>query len=270
MRKILAVVDVDFFPSEDFVVFFSFFIRTQKMLVRDKPFTGPVEALTPWEQAPNYRMAGQSVPGTWVPGTYVLPPPVRLAMQFLYTMRTNRWLLHVLRAWCRTVQVEEQQMAWRRRYFYGPFWHEFDDLMSDMETQFNEMLEELASTKALPGKEMRARMLPAIRGEFRVDVKEHDDEIIVAADLPGVEKEDVSIEVLEPKTLRIAFSRQGETKEEGEGYYVRERTYGSMDRVVKLPAEVTDEGATATFRNGVLELRLKKTAAEEKKKIPIE
>ena len=51
-------------------------------------------------------------------------------------------------------------MAWRRRYLIGPIWNEFDDFMQDMETQFNEMLEELATNKALPGKEMRARMLP--------------------------------------------------------------------------------------------------------------
>jgi len=161
-------------------------------------------------------------------------------------------------------------MAWRRRYMFGPIWHEFDDFMADMESQFNEMLEELATTKALPGKDVRARMLPALRGEFRVDVKEHDDEVIVAADLPGVEKEDVSLEVLDPRTLRIAFHRQAESKEEAEGYYVRERTYGSMDRVVRLPAEVTEEGGTATFKNGVLEVRLKKAAVEAKKKIPIE
>jgi len=161
-------------------------------------------------------------------------------------------------------------MAWRRRYVYGPIWHEFDDLMSEMEAQFNEMLEELATTKALPGKAVRARMLPALRGEFRVDVKEHDDEVIVAADLPGVEKEDVSIEIIDPRTLRIALHRQSEAKEEAEGYYVRERTWGSMDRVVKLPTDVTDERSAATFRNGVLEVRLKKTAIEAKKKIPIE
>ncbi len=161
-------------------------------------------------------------------------------------------------------------MAWKRRYLFGPFWQEFDDFMADMEGQFNEMLEELATTKALPGREVRARMLPAIRGEFRVDVKEHDDEVIVAADLPGAEKEDVSLELLDPRTLRIAFSRQAETKEEGEGYYVRERTYGSMDRTVRLPTEVTEDGAAATFRNGVLEVRMKKTVLAAKKRIQIE
>jgi len=161
-------------------------------------------------------------------------------------------------------------MAWRRRYLLGPFWQEFDDFMADMEGQFNEMLEELATTKALPAREMRARMLPAIRGEFRVDVKAHDDEVVVAADLPGVEKEDVSLSLLDPRTLRIAFSREQEKKEEAEGYFVRERTYGSMDRVVRLPEDVTEDGATATFKNGVLEVRLKKVAAETGKKISIE
>ncbi len=161
-------------------------------------------------------------------------------------------------------------MAWRRRYLLGPFWNEFDDFMQDMETQFNDMLEEIATNKTLPGKDMRARMLPAIRGEFRVDVKEHDDEVVVAADLPGVEKEDVSLAVLDPRTLRIAFSRSAEKEEEEEGYFVRERTYGSMDRVVKLPSDVTEDGATATFKNGVLEVRLKKASSETGKKIPIE
>jgi HSP20 family protein len=51
---------------------------------------------------------------------------------------------------------------------------------------------------------------------------------------------------------------------------VRERTWGSMDRVVKLPVDVSDEGSAATFKNGVLEVRLKKPAIEVKKKIPIE
>ena len=134
---------------------------------------------------------------------------------------------------------EGNGMAWRRKYLFGPFWEEFDDFMADMETQFNQMIEDLASSRSLPGREMRARMLPAIRGEFRVDVKAHDDEVVVAADLPGVEKEDVSLSLLDPRTLRIAFTREKETKEEAEGYFVRERTYGSMDRVVKLPQDVT-------------------------------
>ena len=157
-------------------------------------------------------------------------------------------------------------MAYRQSYIG----QEFDDFMANMETQFNELLEELASTKALPGKGVRARLLPALKGEFRVDVKEHDDEVIVVADLPGAEKENVHLEVLDPRTLRIAFHRQAEPKEETEAYYVRERTFGNMDRSVMLPADVIAEGATATFNNGVLEVRLRKDGLDTRKKISIE
>jgi HSP20 family protein len=57
------------------------------------------------------------------------------------------------------------------------------------------------------------RMLPAIRGEFRIDVREHDDEMIVVADLPGVEKDDVSLQILNPRTLEISCERKGEKEE---------------------------------------------------------
>jgi HSP20 family protein len=46
------------------------------------------------------------------------------------------------------------------------------------------------------------RMLPAIQGEFRVDGREHDDKVIVVADLPGVEKDDVSLQIRTRETLR--------------------------------------------------------------------
>ena len=101
-------------------------------------------------------------------------------------------------------------------------------------------------------------MLPALRGEFRVDVREHDDEIIVVADLPGVEKEDVTVTLVNPSTLEISSERKAEKEEKEEGYYMRERVSGSLCRTVALPHDVTDSGATASFKNGVLEVRLKK------------
>ena len=110
-------------------------------------------------------------------------------------------------------------------------------------------------------------MLPAIRGEFRVDVREHDDEMIVVADLPGVEKDDVSLQILNPGTLEISCERKGETEEKSEGYYVRERVYGSMQRLVTLPADVTEKDAKASFKNGVLEVRLNKTKISPKSRI---
>lgn len=114
------------------------------------------------------------------------------------------------------------------------------------------------------------RMLPAIRGEFRVDVREHDDEIIIVADLPGVEKEDISLSLVSPSMLEIDCERKGEKEEEHEGYYMRERLYGSMKRLVTLPADAEEAGASASFKNGVLEVRLRKSPKERGKRIPIE
>jgi HSP20 family protein len=114
------------------------------------------------------------------------------------------------------------------------------------------------------------RMLPAIRGEFRVDVREHDDEVIIVADLPGINKEDVSLQLINPRALEVSCERKGEKEETSEGYNMRERMYGSMSRIVTMPADVRDEDSRASFKNGVLEVHLKKIKTEPKSRIEIE
>ena len=150
-----------------------------------------------------------------------------------------------------------------------PLWDEFDQMMAEMEDRFSRMFE--ATSLPRPS-EVGSRVLPALRGEFRVDVREHDDEVIVVADLPGVEKEGVQLRLVNPNLLLIQTERRAEKEETGEkeGYYVRERMYGSMSRTVALPVAVTEEGASASFKNGVLEVRLKKLVKEEGPQIPIE
>ncbi|MDD1658469.1 MAG: Hsp20/alpha crystallin family protein [Methanomicrobiales archaeon] len=161
-------------------------------------------------------------------------------------------------------------MVWRRYRPYSAIWNEFNDLVSEMENQFSSLMEGIETTPLLPAKELRGRMLPALRGDLRVDVREHDDEVVVVADLPGVEKDDVSLHLRDPRTLQISCERRAEQEEKEEGYYMRERRFGSMDRLVRLPAEVTESGGSATFKNGVLEVRLKKSVEEQRKTIPIE
>jgi HSP20 family protein len=160
-------------------------------------------------------------------------------------------------------------MAWKRRYPARPFWDEFDQMMAEMEDRFQRMFQR--TNLPMPS-EVGSRVLPAIRGEFRVDVREHEDDVIVVADLPGVEKEGVQIRLVDPNLLLIKTERRAETEEAGEkeGYYMRERVYGTMSRTVTLPVDVTEEGATASFKNGVLEVHLKKLVKEEGTHIPIE
>lgn len=139
----------------------------------------------------------------------------------------------------------------------GWSWHDFDEMMAYMENRFWG-----PSGRFLPAGGITDRMMPAIRGEFRVDIREHEDEVIVVADLPGAEKEDVRVTLLSPGTLEISAEKKSLKEEKEEGFYVRERMFGSMCRVMPLPHDVTDKGAVSSFKNGVLEVRLKKTTTE--------
>jgi HSP20 family protein len=87
----------------------------------------------------------------------------------------------------------------------------------------------------------------------QIETIQRGDQFIVRADLPGLPREDVSIEI-EDGALTIAGERQQERETEHEGYVSSERSYGRFTRVVPLPEGVIVESADATFRNGVLEI----------------
>ncbi len=156
-------------------------------------------------------------------------------------------------------------MARIERGPYRTIWQDFDDLMADMENRFQSMLGGIGAR----GEEIRGRVVPTAT-DLRVDVRDHEDEVIVVADLPGVEKENVAARLIDPRHLEIASTRMSETGEERRDFFMQERIYGQMNRTVLLPAEVTEENASASFKNGVLEVRLKKVPAEIGTTIPIE
>jgi HSP20 family protein len=107
-----------------------------------------------------------------------------------------------------------------RRYPFDSMWNEMENMRAELENMF-----QLASSgnRLLPAAGNTDRMLPALRSEFRVEVREHDDEVIVVADLPGIEKDDMSLQLLNPRTLEISCERKGEKEEKLKGYYVHER-----------------------------------------------
>ena len=120
---------------------------------------------------------------------------------------------------------------------------------------------------------MERKMLPATGGELAtvepfVDVIDNGDKVVVAADIPGVEKEDLSVNI-SGDMLEISAERKKEAEEKKEGYVRRERTYTSYYRAIPLPAEVDADKADATFENGVLEITMPKVQVPEKKKIEI-
>jgi HSP20 family protein len=89
----------------------------------------------------------------------------------------------------------------------------------------------------------------------QVEVFERNNQLVVRADLPGMAKDDVSVEVTDD-ALIIRGERKSEREEEAEGYYRSERSYGSVYRRIPLPKGIKAENATADFRNGVLEIKL--------------
>lgn len=104
-----------------------------------------------------------------------------------------------------------------------------------------------------------------------LDVKEEADRFLVMAELPGMAKEDVSVEMGDD-TLRISACKEQEIEEKEEGYLRKERGSMRFFRQVRLPENVDREKVKAKMENGVLEISLPKTQliGESKNRIEIE
>src|ERR1051325_11860618 len=98
----------------------------------------------------------------------------------------------------------------------------------------------------------------------QVEMFERGKNLVVRADLPGLSKDDVNVEVAD-NGITIEGERKHENKEKGEGYYRSERTYGKFYRRLPLPDGVRAEDAQATFDNGVLEITMPTAKREQKK-----
>lgn len=103
----------------------------------------------------------------------------------------------------------------------------------------------------------------------RIDVLEKDGQFLVRADLPGMNKDDVKVDVIEDM-LTIQGERQHYTKEERDGYCYNECHHGSFYRTVPLPTGAEPAKATAQFHNGVLEIAMPTTPHDGKKARRIE
>jgi HSP20 family protein len=106
----------------------------------------------------------------------------------------------------------------------------------------------------------------------RVDLLEHDQEFVLVADLPGMKQEDISITV-ENNILTLQGKRTSEysTQNGHNGYsHYSERAYGTFCRRFTLGAAVDAEHITATYKAGVLEVHIPKTAAAQPKRIAVQ
>ncbi|GAB6159130.1 Hsp20/alpha crystallin family protein [Desulfotomaculum varum] len=119
--------------------------------------------------------------------------------------------------------------------------------------------------------------IPALRnniglgfGNPRIDIYETDHEVVATCDLPGLEKkEDVNI-YIDNNLLTVsgAINKVNEVKEEH--MHRQERFFGRFQRSVSLPAYVDAAGVRATYKNGVLEIRMPKLQTDNRKRIDVE
>jgi len=103
------------------------------------------------------------------------------------------------------------------------------------------------------------------------DVYEEGGDIVLKAEIPGMKKEEIHVDINE-KNITLSGEKKKEEKVERKDYVRLERSYGSFARSFALPAEVQTDKARATFKDGVLEVRVPKTAeaASRTRKVAIE
>lgn len=100
-----------------------------------------------------------------------------------------------------------------------------------------------------------------------IEMFEQDGQLVVRADLPGLTRDDVNVEINED-AITIEGERRSEEKDSRDGFYRTERSYGRFYRRLPLPDSVNPENANATFRDGVLEITMdapKRTESKPRK-----
>lgn len=101
-----------------------------------------------------------------------------------------------------------------------------------------------------------------------VDIFERGDDLIIRAEIPGVDKDDIDVNV-EKNTLTIRGERKREKEYEEDRTFRMERVFGSFVRTFSLPRTVDASGISASYSNGVLELQLPKAEEAKPKRIEI-
>lgn len=102
-----------------------------------------------------------------------------------------------------------------------------------------------------------------------MDIEETKDDIIVKAEIPGMTKEDVKIQIT-GDLLTISGERKREEETKDKTYHRIERSYGQFQRMITLPGEVQSAKAKAAYENGVLTIKLPKSEEVKPKEISIE
>jgi HSP20 family protein len=135
---------------------------------------------------------------------------------------------------------------------------DLDSLQGDM----NRLFDSFFGRRDIGQSGTARRWVPAM------DLAETDEQLVLRADLPGMERDDINIEVKD-NVLTISGERKAEHERKGEGFHRIERAFGRFSRSLGLPRGVDAASVTASFENGVLEVRMPKPAERKATRIEI-
>lgn len=136
--------------------------------------------------------------------------------------------------------------------------------ISGMNSLFDRMFEDFfPSTSSRSGEELSTWTWKPV-----VDIFDEKDHVVLKAELPGVEKKDIEIDV-EGRVLTLKGKRAEENEVKKENYYQRERVVGNFARSFSLHAEIKPEKIKAEFKDGVLTLEIPKPEEHKPKKITV-
>jgi len=134
---------------------------------------------------------------------------------------------------------------------------EVSSLRKEMDNLWNSFLGETAFPRSFSND-----WLPS------VDVSETDDQLVIKAELPGLDAKDVNVSI-SGDLLTVKGEKKKEEERKDEHFHSSERFYGSFQRSFRLPSNIKTDEVDATFNKGILELTLRKTAESKKKEIEI-
>ena len=143
-------------------------------------------------------------------------------------------------------------------------WDPFEEI-ERLQRRINWLMRRMMEPLRVPVKELRETWMYE---SFPIDLKDTGKELILEADLPGFEKDEIKINLTED-SIEITASKKKEEKEVTETMYRKERIKGMMRRFITLPVKVDPESAEAEFKNGVLTIRMKKKEIKKGKEIKI-
>lgn len=136
-----------------------------------------------------------------------------------------------------------------------------DNPLATLQKEMNEVF---ANFSDRFGKTFESLDWPWGSGDAKSDVVETDKAIEVSIELPGMEMKDIEVSVSDD-VLSIKGEKKVDRQEEKKGYYLSERTYGAVYRSIPLPPGVDGSKADASFKNGVLTIKLPQTPEAQAK-----